>query len=126
MTDFLKAASPEIAGGLLAILCAVIGARIATSASRKQARKKELLETYTELFAAYYALVADERSEKSSIQFMAAVERVRLLCSEKSDRIITELTPLFTADPLPLDSMAKYISQLREAAKEDLRHADRK
>lgn len=79
MTDFLKSASPEIAGGLLAILCAVIGARIATSASRKQARKKELLETYTELFAAYYALVADERSEKSSIQFMAAVERVRLL-----------------------------------------------
>ena len=123
MADFLKAAFPEIAGGLLAILCAVIGAKIATSASRKQANKKELLETYAELFAAYYALVADERSEKNSVQFLVAVERVRLLCSAKADRIITELTPLFTADPLPLDEMSEYIRQLREAAREDLRHA---
>ena len=126
MADFLKAVSPEMVGGLLAILCAVIGAKIATSASKNQARKRELLDAYAELFAAYYNFVADDRSKENSVQLMVSVERVRLLCSEKSERIITALAPLLTSDPLQIDELAKKISQLREAAKEDLRCANRK
>jgi hypothetical protein len=122
MEDVLNAAFPEFVGGIMAVICAVIGAKIAISAAKRQERKKNLLDAYAELFSAYYDLVADDKSEKNSVHFMVSVERVRLLCSERSERLITELAPLLTSDPLQIDELAKKISQLREAAKEDLRH----
>lgn len=122
MADFLVSVASEIIGGLLAILCAVVGAKIATSATRKQSRRKELLEAYADLFASYYALVADEVSEKNSVQFMASIEKCRMLCSRQADKIIAELAPLFTSNPIPLGKMSMLISQLREAARKDLSH----
>ena len=126
MAEFLKAVFPEIVGGLLAILCAIIGAKLATSGERRRDRRRELLDVYTGFFAAYYNFVTDDRSKEYSVQLIASFERLRLLCSKRSEKIIVELAPLLTSDPLQIDELAKKISLLREAAKEDLRHAERK
>lgn len=126
MVGFIVSVLPEIVGGIMAIMCAVIGAKIATSATKNQARKSELMDAYAALFAAYYSFVADDRSKENSVKIMVSMDRVRLLCSEKSEQIITEFAPLLTSDPLQIDELAKKISRLREAAKEDLRNTNRK
>ena len=88
MTEFLKTIAPDFVGGILALVCAVVGAKIATSASNKRAEKDALCKVYADVFSGIYKVITTDPTDEAIFSFVTAVERARLLCSKESEEIL--------------------------------------
>lgn len=113
---------PEFIGGLMAIVCAIIGAKIATQSSEKQARTKALQIAYGDVFAGYYAYLMDD-SDEGIFQFVSAIERACLICSPEAEKTMREAISVLAAKPKDIKELGRKISLLREQAKKDVRKA---
>lgn len=125
MSDFLISISAELTGGLLAIVCAVIGAKLATSATRRIDRAKALRDVYADIFAAYFTCTID-LSEENILRLVTAVERGMLICCEPSISLMHEAIRVLAQDEPDLNILSSIISKLRTSAKEDVGNAERK
>ena len=112
-------------GGLLAIVCAVIGAKLATSATRRIDRAKALRDVYADIFAAYFTCTID-LSDENILRLVTAVERGMLICCEPSISLMREAIRVLAQDRPDLNTLSSIISKLRMSAKEDVRNAERK
>ena len=125
MFELLKSTMPECVGGLLALLCAIVGAKIATKSGEKQEKIKSLQSAYADVFAGYYSCVL-ESSDKNILLFVTAVERAMLICSENSAQIMLNTLAILLVHPVDIGSLGENIQALRVSAKEDVSHANRK
>ena len=87
MLKLLESAIPEFVGGLLALLCAIVGAKIATKSGERQERTKSLQNAYADVFAGYYICMM-ESSDKNILSLVIAIERATLICSKRSAEIM--------------------------------------
>ncbi len=118
----LESIIPEFIGGLMAIVCAVIGARIATKSSEKQTKSKALQEAYANVFAGYYICMMNT-SDKAILNLASSIERAFLLCSPDAEEIMKETISILASSPLDAEKLAEKIFALRKQAKEDVRNA---
>lgn len=118
----LESIAPEFIGGLMAIVCAVIGARMATRSSEKQAKTKALQSAYADVFAGYYACIMDE-SDKNIFGLVSAIERTCLICSPEAEETMKEAVSVLVTKPIDLRKLGEKICLLREQAKKDVRKA---
>lgn len=125
MKDFLVSVVPELIGGLLAIICAIIGAKIATSSSEQRERKKELMGVYSEVFANYYACALNP-SDEHKLRLVVSIERAGLVCSKKSEAIMEKILLLISEESMDIKALSEQIKELRISSKEDVRNAHRK
>lgn len=89
MISFLTTYGDVIVSGLMALACAVVGAKIATKSSETQERQQVLREAYADVFAGYYTYLLDD-TDRNILLLATAVERAMLICSEQSARIMKE------------------------------------
>lgn len=123
--SFAVSFGDELVGGVMAIICAVIGARMATRSSKAQEWHKSLQDAYADVFARYFACMV-ENSDENALAFITAEERLRLICSSESEQIIEESIPILAEDNPDLEKLGACIQKLRKSAKEDLEHYQRK
>lgn len=125
MLDMLINILPEIIGGLLAILCAIIGAKIATESNSSLAYEKELRDAYADVFAGYYARLESDSGE-ALVKLITAIERACLICSAESERIMRQTVPIVSEIDINASALGVYIRRLREEAKKDVKNASGK
>ena len=118
----LESIAPEFIGGIMAIVCAVIGARMATRSSEKQSKAKALQSAYADVFAGYYACIMDE-SDKNVFRLVSAIERACLICSPEAEETMKEAVSVLVSQPINLEKLGEKICLLREQAKKDVRKA---
>lgn len=118
----LESIAPEFIGGLMAIVCAVIGARMATRSSEKQAKAQALQSAYADVFTGYYACMADE-SDENILGLVSAIERTCLICSPEAEETMKEAVSVLVTKPIDLRKLGEKICLLREQAKKDVRKA---
>lgn len=119
MIEYLKLVLPEFTGGLLALICAVVGAEIATKSNERQHRRRELQNAYASVFSGYYACMV-EMSAKNLLELVSAMEMTCLICSPASERTIRETVSILAKDPLDGEKLGGQIQLLREQAKKDI------
>jgi hypothetical protein len=125
MERFLTSVAPELVGGFLAIICAVIGAKIATKSSEHQVHKKELIDAYSEVLSNCYICALD-LSDKHKMQLIVSAERAGLICSESSEQIMRNMLLLLADENPNIEEFSEQIKNLRISAKEDVSNANRK
>lgn len=113
----------EIIGGLMAIFCAVIGAKLATRQSKKKDKTDRLIDSYANLFAALFAAISD-RTTENMVSFVAASHRVGLISSPESQNLIEEITDLLCDPEMDTKALAKKVDALQSLAKEDVKRAE--
>lgn len=118
----LESIAPEFIGGLMAIVCAVIGARMATRSSEKQAKAQALQNAYADVFAGYYACIVDGTDE-NIFGLVSAIERACLICSPEAEATMKEATTILVTKPIDIRKLGVQICLLREQAKKDVRKA---
>lgn len=121
----LESIIPEFVGGLMAIVCAVIGAKMATNASEKQNKAKELREAYSDVFAGYYSCMMN-MSDDSVKCLVTAIERTCLICSTEAEQIMVDTIVVLSEEPLDTKKLGEKIQLLREQAKKDVGKTKRK
>lgn len=119
MLESLEAAIPECVGGLLALLCAIVGAKIATKSGKQQERAKSLQSAYADVFAGYYACMM-ENSDKNILNLVIAIERATLICSKRSAEIMKKAIFQLSKEPVDIQELGGIICQLRDSAAKDL------
>lgn len=125
MFEWLKSAAPEFVGGILAIICAVIGAKIASHATERQILRKDLLDAYAAVFAGYYTCIPND-SDELVVRLIAAIERACLICSPESEALMRQMVPMLLSDKRDYDAIGAVMSELRREAKKDARKTKRK
>lgn len=125
MLDIIKSILPELVGGILAIICAIVGAKLVIHANTLQANSKELQEAYADVFAAYYSCITS-MSDKNILGLVSAMERARLLCSPTSEELMREVVQMLLTDTEDTEKLGSKIQQLRDEAKKDVCNAKRK
>ena len=118
----LESIAPEFIGGLMAIVCAVIGAKMATRSSEKQSKTQALQRAYADVFAGYYACLMDE-SDKNIFNLVSAIEHACLICSPEAEETMKKAVSVLVTKPIDLRKLGEKICQLREQAKKDVRKA---
>lgn len=118
----LKSIAPELIGGLMAIACAIVGAKIATRSSEKQSKMQALQSAYADVFAGYYACIVDE-SDKNIFDLVSAIERACLICSPEAEKTMRGAVSLLATKPINLRKLGEKICLLREQAKKDVGNA---
>lgn len=121
----LESTIPEFVGGLMAIMCAVIGAKMATNASERQIRTKELRDAYSDVFSGYYSCMMD-MSDDSVKRLVTAIERTCLICPQETEKIMVDTIVVLSKEPLDTKKLGEKIQLLREQAKKDVGKAKRK
>lgn len=124
MLKFFESVMPELIGGFMAIICAVIGAKMATRSSETREWRKSLQNAYADVFSRFFACVV-ENSDENALAFITAEERLRLICSSRSEQIIDESIPILAKDNPDFDKLGACIKKLRKSAKEDLEQYQR-
>lgn len=109
----------EIIGGGMAIICAIIGAKMATRSSKTLERGIALRDAYADVFAAYYKFLKDHSDEKA-LQIAIAMERAMLLCSAQSEELMKEITELLFREAENMEELGEEIQRLRVLAKKDV------
>lgn len=125
MLKLLESAIPEFVGGLLALLCAIVGAKIATKSGERQERTKSLQNAYADVFAGYYICMM-ESSDKNILSLVIAIERATLICSKRSAEIMKEAIFQLSKEPVDIQALGGIICQLRASAAKDLENHQRK
>lgn len=125
MSELLASVVPEFVGGLLALLCAFVGAKMATKSGEKLERSKSLRNAYADVFAGYYSYLTED-SDENILLLVTATERAMLICSEKSEKIMIDIVALLLTHPADSTGLGEKMQSLRASAKEDVRHANRK
>ncbi len=125
MLAWLQSVFPELVGGIMAILCAVIGAKIASRSTERQILRKDLLDAYAAVFAGYYACIPND-SEEAAVNLIASIERACLICSPESEAIMRQMVPMLLSDKRDYDAIGTVMSELRGEAKKDARKTQRK
>lgn len=118
----IESIAPEFIGGIMAIVCAVIGARIATRSSEKQSKMQALQSAYADVFTGYYACIMDE-SDENVFRLVSAIERACLICSPEAEKTMKEAASILVTKPIRLEKLGGKIFLLREQAKKDVRKA---
>ena len=125
MEKFLKVylfpAVPELLGGFIALLCAIIGARAAGKWNMRQAKRTELRDAYADLLACYYVRV-QHRDEESLLKLAIASERVLLTCSSDAEILIRNAFHEAAQSPINLVRMDELEQQIRLQARKELGH----
>lgn len=117
----LESIAPEFIGGLMAVVCAVIGAKIATRAEKDLKRGETLRNAYADLLAGYYNFLMDD-SEKNVFEIAVATERVILICSPQSEQLMKEILELISSDQRDSQEIGLKIQKLRKHAQNDVEH----
>ena len=125
MSAWLQSAFPEFIGGIMAIVCAIIGAKMASRSTERQAQRRDLLDAYAAVFADYYACIAND-SEPAVVALITSIERACLICSPTSESLMRQLVPMLLADKRDYTAIGKTMTVLRGEAKKDARKANRK
>lgn len=120
----LESIAPEFIGGLMAIMCAVIGARMATRSSEKQAKSQALQNAYADVFAGYYACIVDGIDGNQNLfRLVSAIERACLICLPEAEAIMKKANAILVTKPVDIRKLGAQIYLLREQAKKDVRKA---
>ena len=119
MLELVLSVVPEFVGGILALMCAVIGAKIATISSERQSKRQDLQRAYAEVFAGYYACM-NEKTDENLLRLITAVEASCLICSEQSESIMRESIQVLTKDQVDIAELGNCIKRLREYTKQDI------
>lgn len=117
----LESIAPEFIGGIMAIVCAVIGAKIATRSERNLKRGISLRDAYADVLSRYYYFLLDD-SDKNVLEITAATERAMLICSPQSEQVMKEIIELLSADQRNDQEIGLKIQELRKHAQNDLEH----
>lgn len=123
---YLPPAIPELLGGLLALACAVIGAKMAAAGSLEQSRRTVLRDAYADLFSQIFSVlkeIVDQNriSDRSGILLAVAANRVMLTSSERAEQIIRELLPELLGDHPDTNKIGRLTEALRSEAQKDLK-----
>ena len=117
----LESIAPEFIGGLMAIMCAVIGAKIATRSEKNLKRGESLRDAYADVLAGYYCFLLDD-SDKNVLEITTATERAILICSPQSEQLMKEIIELLSADQRNDQEIGLKIQELRKHAQNDVEH----
>ncbi len=109
----------EVISGGMAIICAVIGAKMATYSSKTLERGLILRDAYTAVFSGYYGFLKDE-SEDRMLEIASAMEVAMLLCSSQSELLMSEILDLLIYSPNDLTKIGQKMNALRSSAKADV------
>lgn len=114
----------EILNGLITggftLLGVVVGSFLSYKIVKKQESLRLLAEFYAEVFSAY--TVASPFNDNSKNMLLhAAAEKAKLLCSDESTKILTDLQMEITAGYTSIFTCGSLLSKLRESAKRDLK-----
>ena len=115
-----------IVSGLMALACAIVGAKIATNASIESTRKQDLISAYADVFARFYERMAHDNDPEILLGLIIAIERACLVCSPKAEQILRSTIPIVSEDELDIDILAPLIKTLRAEARDDVDNASRK
>lgn len=123
---YLPPAIPELLGGLLALVCAIIGAKTAAAGSLEQSRRTVLRDAYADLFAQIFsvfreATVQGEPSDQAVLLLTVAANRVMLTSSERAEQIISDLLPALLTDHINIQAVGRLTEELRLEAQKDLK-----
>lgn len=125
MVEILALVIPDLLGGVLAIICAIIGAKIATVSTWKRDRYQELCDIYTDLFSAYYRCSSD-LSDENLFLLAVAAERVQLICPDEITEKTKQLTLRLARGEKDFIALGPLVQELRELAKNDMKYYQRK
>lgn len=125
MPEVLGSVLPEVVGGVLALVCAVVGAKLVIHADARQARGKELQEAYADVFAAYYSCLANMNDE-NILRLVSAMERTCLICSPAADALMRDTIKMLLTNADDMEELGANIQLLRNEAKKDVRNTKRK
>lgn len=126
MFEFIESVIPEVVGGLLALACAVVGAKMATSASKESSRREELIDAYARVFAAFYERMAHDNDPDVVVRSVTAIERACLICSPKVETLLRDALPIVAKVELDMERLAPIILSLRKETKRDIENTYRK
>lgn len=123
---YLPPAIPELLGGLLALACAIIGAKMAAAGSLEQSRRTTLRDAYADLFSQIFSVLKEiveqsGASDQSVMLLAVAANRVMLTSSERAEQIIKELLPALLADHPDTNKVGQLTEALRLEAQKDLK-----
>lgn len=116
---YLFPAVPELLGGFIALLCAIIGARAAGKWNMRQAKRTELRDAYADLLASYY-IRAQNMDADSLLKVAIASERVLLTCSPDAEIFIRNAFHEAAQNPINLVRMDALEQQIRLHARKEL------
>lgn len=121
MIEIFKTLAPEFLGGLMAVVCAVIGAKIATHSEKNLKRGEGLRDAYADVLAGYYCFLLDG-SDKNVLKITTATECAMLICSPQSEQLMKEIIELLSADRRNDQKIGLKIQELRKCAQNDVEH----
>lgn len=116
---FVEIISNCVAGGFT-LAGVVIGAFLSYRVVKKQESLRLLAEFYAEVFSAYTAASPFNDEDKNMV-LQAAAEKAKLLCSDESAKILTDLQIEITAGYTSVLTCGSLLAKLRESAKRDLK-----
>lgn len=108
-----------IAGGF-ALFGTCIGYLFSLKTAKKQEEIRLLAEFYAEVFTEF-SVAAPFTDSRKCLSFISSLEKAGLLCSDESNKIITDMIRLVAKKDTPLGELTNLYTKLRESAKKDLR-----
>lgn len=105
--------------GCFTLLGIFIGSYSSYRLMKKQEYLRLLTEFYAEVFSAYTAATPFLDKNKN-MDLHAAIEKTKLLCSEDSAKILTDLQMEITSIAPSITACGDLLSKLRKSAKHDL------
>ena len=106
-----------IASGLFTIIGVLIGSCMSRNAAKQSSKKQHLLDAYTAFFSAAYWVI-NETTNDSLHEVVSSAERLRLLCSQASEKQINAIIRALICKDAK--TSMNEIARLRELAKKDL------
>lgn len=117
----LESIAPEFIGGFMAIVCAVIGAKVATRSEKDLKRGETLRDAYAEVLAGYYDFLLNA-SDENLFKIAIATERAVMLCSPQSEELMRAILGLLSDEQRDSHEIGLKIQELRKHAQNDVEH----
>lgn len=118
--EWIKDIAIVVATGLFAIIGVIIGAKMSGKEEKERKRKELLIDTYSNFFSAYLMYIPKKDADSYS-SLVVYCEKLRLVCSKKSEQILTKFVVEISKQGCNNDFVYSLVDQLREEAKKELR-----
>lgn len=127
LRSYLPPAIPELLGGLIALLCAIMGAKIASMGNIEQSRQTALRDAYADLFAQIVESMREvsdgsDLSNQSFSRLVVAGTRTILICSGEAQKIIGKILQEAGSDQCDWAKVGSLVGDLMLEAHRDLKN----